>query len=228
MANSVRSVPIPGSDAPGRLAGPQGPGHKLFASETRFVAGAESLAALPPPSLPEVAFVGRSNVGKSSLINSLTRRKSLARTSSTPGRTQQINFFSVAERLMLVDLPGYGFATAAKERVAAWQDLLQRYLKGRVTLRRVCLLVDSRHGIMPLDAEMMKLLDTAGISWQVVLTKVDLINATLRQAHQNAITARLSRHPAAFPSLMFTSSEAADGMVELRDMLASFALLPRE
>ena len=148
-------------------------GRRLFAGEVRFVAGVADEGGMPPAGLPEVAFAGRSNVGKSSLINALTGRKSLARTSQTPGHTRQLNFFALGERLMLVDLPGYGYAKASKEASASWRRLLHAYLRGRPTLRRVILLVDARHGLKASDDEMMKALDGAALGFQIVLTKAD-------------------------------------------------------
>src|SRR5271163_1870760 len=144
-------------------------GRRLFAAEARFIAGAPSPSALPPDSLPEIAFLGRSNVGKSSLVNALTGRRMLARTSNTPGRTRQINFFALDRRLMLIDLPGYGYAAASKSAITAWTRLVQHYLRGRASLRRVCLLIDSRHGIKEQDRPIMQLCDMAGLSYQVLL-----------------------------------------------------------
>src|SRR6266436_2306237 len=157
-------------------------GRRLFALEARFVAGASEPSALPPEGLPEIAFAGRSNVGKSSLVNALTGRRMLARTSNTPGRTRQLNFFALDGRLMLVDLPGYGYAAASKSAVAAWTRLVQHYLRGRASLRRVCLLIDSRHGIKEPDRPVMRLCDTSGLSYQVVLTKVDKLGPAARAA----------------------------------------------
>ena len=148
-------------------------GRLLFAGACDFVAGAATVAQLPPLGLPEVAFAGRSNVGKSSLINALTGRKALARVSHTPGRTQQINFFSLADRLMLVDLPGYGYAAVSKQKVANWTGLIEDYLKGRPQLKRVCLLIDARHGLKETDKAAMELMDSSAVVYQVVLTKAD-------------------------------------------------------
>ncbi len=146
-------------------------GRRLFAQEARFVAGAAEPSALPLDRLPEIAFAGRSNVGKSSLVNALTGRRMLARTSHTPGRTRQINFFDLGGRLMLVDLPGYGYAEAPKTAIKAWTDLVRRYLRTRAALRRLCLLLDARHGIKEVDRPLMRMLDDAGVSYQIVLTK---------------------------------------------------------
>src|SRR5438046_810925 len=157
-------------------------GRLLFARDCRFIAGAAEADACPPETLPEIAFLGRSNVGKSSLVNALTGRRMLARTSNTPGRTRQINFFALDNRLMLVDLPGYGYAAASKSAVAAWTRLVQHYLRGRASLRRVCLLIDSRHGIKEPDRPVMQLCDTSGLSYQVVLTKIDKLTPAARAA----------------------------------------------
>jgi len=198
-------------------------GRLLFAKSCDFVAGTATLDRLPPPTLPEVAFAGRSNVGKSSLINALTGRNSLARTSNTPGRTQQINFFELGGRLMLVDLPGYGFAQAPKAQVAEWNNLVDTYLKGRVPLRRTCLLIDSRHGLKDVDREVMVMLDKAAASYQVVLTKADKIKASALDAVCEAVSAELARHLAAHPVILPTSSESGLGIAELRAALTDFA-----
>ena len=197
-------------------------GRLLFASACDFVAGAASVPSLPAPSLPEVAFVGRSNVGKSSLINALTGRKSLARVSRTPGRTQQINFFRLGGRLMLADLPGYGFARASKGKIAQWSDLALRYLKGRPTLRRVLVLVDSRHGLKDSDRALFELLDVAAVSYQVVLTKVDALKGDDAPARARAVGSELAGHVAAFPDVASTSAETGAGIPELRAALAGF------
>jgi GTP-binding protein len=199
-------------------------GRLLFARECRFVAGAAAAAALPPEALPEVAFLGRSNVGKSSLVNALTGRRMLARTSNTPGRTRQINFFALDGRLMLVDLPGYGYAAAAKSAVAAWTRLVQHYLRRRASLRRVWLLVDSRHGVMAPDRPVMALCDAAGLSFQVVLTKIDEISPAARNIVAAAVAAELARHPAAHPEIHLTSAAQRLGLADLRATLAGFAL----
>jgi GTP-binding protein len=198
-------------------------GRHLFAQACDFVAGAASDAALPPAQLPEIAFAGRSNVGKSSLVNALTGRRTLARVSHTPGRTQQLNFFSLAERLMLVDLPGYGFAAASKAKVAGWTKLLERYLKGRPTLRRVMLLIDARHGVKEADRPIMAMLDEAAVSYQIVLTKIDKVpHAAL--AHCTAATAaELAKHVAAHPTIHLTSAQDKLGIVALRAAIAALA-----
>jgi GTP-binding protein len=198
-------------------------GRLLFARDCRFIAGAADAAALPEESLPEVAFLGRSNVGKSSLVNALTGRRMLARTSNTPGRTRQLNFFALDGRLMLVDLPGYGYAEASKSAIAAWTRLVQHYLQGRNSLRRVCLLVDSRHGIKEPDRPVMALCDTAGLSFQIVLTKVDKLGPTAQAATAAAVAAELARHPAAHPEIHLTSAERHLGLAALRATLAGFA-----
>src|SRR6266481_1909608 len=174
-------------------------GRLLFARDCRFIAGAGDADSLPSETLPEVAFLGRSNVGKSSLVNALTGRRMLARTSNTPGRTRQINFFALDGRLMLVDLPGYGYAEASKSAVKAWTRLMQHYLRARSSLRCVCLLVDSRHGIKEPDRPIMQLCDAAGLSFQIVLTKVDKISAGERDSIAAAVAAELARHLAAHP-----------------------------
>ena len=198
-------------------------GRLLFARECRFVAGAAEPNALPAEGLPELAFVGRSNVGKSSLVNALTGRRMLARTSNTPGRTRQLNFFTLDNRLMLVDLPGYGYAEASKSAIQAWTRLMQHYLRGRASLRRVCLLVDSRHGIKEPDRPLMRLCDTAGLSYQVVLTKIDKLGPAALPVILEAVTTELARHSAAHPEIHLTSAEKGRGIPELRASLAAFA-----
>jgi GTP-binding protein len=196
---------------------------RLFAGAWRFVTGAAGLEGLPEPTLPEIAFAGRSNVGKSSLINRVAGRKALARVSNTPGRTQQINFFTVADRLMIVDLPGYGYAEAPKETVAGWTDLIRSYLKGRVPLRQVILLIDGRHGIKPNDEEIMRMLDGAAVPYQLVLTKADKLGRGKAEPMRAATAAKLAKHPAARPDVLVTSAEDGTGMDELRDLMAAFA-----
>jgi GTP-binding protein len=173
--------------------------------------------------LPEIAFAGRSNVGKSSLVNALTGRRTLARISHTPGRTQQLNFFELGGQLMLVDLPGFGFARVAKNKVRDWTGLIERYLRGRPSLRRVCLLIDARHGAMDVDRSFMKRLDAAAVSYQVVLTKADKVEAGALAARLAALTAELTQHPAAHPQIIVTSAHAGDGIPELRAALAALA-----
>jgi GTP-binding protein len=198
-------------------------GRRLFAGECRFVAGTTVPDALPPIGLPEVAFAGRSNVGKSSLVNALTGRRTLARVSHTPGRTQQINFFALADRLMLVDLPGYGYAKVAKRKARDWRDLTRLYLKGRPTLRRVLLLVDARHGLKDGDRAAMTGLDEAAQSYQIVLTKADAPKPDALAATLAAVAAEAARHPAAHPEIRATSAVTGFGIPALRAELARFA-----
>lgn len=198
-------------------------GRLLFAKECDFVWGAQTLDQIPEADLPEIAFAGRSNVGKSSLVNALTGRKTLARTSNTPGRTQQLNFFNLGGRLKLVDMPGYGYAKESKEKVEAWNDMVRRFLKGRVTLRRALVLIDSRHGLKPNDDEIMKMLDQAAVPYVVVLTKADKVKATALDAVVKSTQAGLKKHPAAFPEVHVTSSEKGMGIAELRASLAQLA-----
>lgn len=195
-------------------------GRLLFARECSFVMGTAILDQLPDAALPEIAFAGRSNVGKSSLVNALTGRKTLARTSNTPGRTQQLNFFDLGGQLMLVDLPGYGFAKVSKTQVEAWTRTLKAFLRGRVTLRRACLLIDSRHGIKELDREMMDMLDEAAVVYQVVLTKIDKLKKGELETREADVAAELAKRAAAFPVLALTSSEKGTGVPELRADLA--------
>jgi GTP-binding protein len=197
---------------------------KLFAGPCEFIWGASRIDNLPPQSLAEVAFVGRSNVGKSSLINALTGRKTVARVSQTPGRTREINFFNLGGKLMLVDLPGYGYAKESKTKIDAWSDLVRRYLKGRVPLRRVCLLIDSRLGPTPGDSAMMKVLDAAAVPFQVVLTKADKLKPKALETVCAATAAAVKPHPAAFPLPHVTSSETGLGIAELRASLTELAL----
>jgi GTP-binding protein len=198
-------------------------GRLLFAQACDFVAGATDAAALPPGRLPEVAFAGRSNVGKSSLINALTGRRSLARVSHTPGRTQQVNFFDLGQRLMLVDLPGYGYAAVGRERVDAWSALIRAYLKHRPNLRRLFLLIDGRHGLKDSDRATMDELDKAALSYQLVLTKADQVKAEDLAARQAEATAEAGRHRAAHPGVIVTSAFEASGIAELRAELASLS-----
>lgn len=198
-------------------------GRVLFAGPCDFMLGVVSMETLPPPVMPEVAFAGRSNVGKSSLLNAITGRKALARTSNTPGRTRELNFFNLNDRLRLVDLPGYGYARASKKESSGWNRLIRDYLKGRVTLRRVCLLIDSRHGLKDNDAEIMKMLDIAAVPYQIVLTKTDKIKPTDLDKLMAKTAEKIARRPAAFPLIAATSSEKGSGIPELRAGLAQLA-----
>lgn len=198
-------------------------GRKLFASECRFMLGCVAMKQLPEPTLPEIAFAGRSNVGKSSLINALTGRKTLARTSNTPGRTREINFFEFENRLRLVDMPGYGYAKVPKPMVEGWTQLIHDYLRGRAVLRRLCVLVDSRHGLKSTDEQLMGILDKAAVNFRVVLTKTDKLGKGGLQKVEASVTEALKKHPAAVPAPISTSSEKGLGIPELRAELASFA-----
>lgn len=198
-------------------------GRLLFTQECRFVTGAADLAGLPLTRLPEVAFAGRSNVGKSSLVNALTNRNALARTSNTPGRTRQLNFFELGGRLMLTDLPGYGYARVSKHESKRWTELVTDYLKGRALLRRLCLLADARHGLKSGDLTMMGYLDEAAVGYQVVLTKVDKVSETKRERLIDQITTALANRPAALPDCRLTSARDGTGIAELRATLAALA-----
>ncbi len=197
-----------------------GAGRRLFASEWRFLAAPGSTASLPRAEGKEIAFVGRSNVGKLSLINALTNRTGLARTSHTPGRTQEIVFFAADDRLTLVDMPGYGYAAAPKAKVAAWTSLIHAYLRGRANLKRVYVLIDSRRGLAPADADTLETLDAAAVSYQVVLTKADEVKPVELAACLAATTAALAAHPAAFPETLATSARSGAGIPELRAAIA--------
>lgn len=196
-------------------------GRLLFAGPVTFVKGVVAMSGLPPADRLEVCFAGRSNVGKSSLINALTGRKTLARASNTPGRTQEINYFALGDERYLVDLPGYGFAEAPVAVVAKWQALLKQYLSGRATLRRAFVLIDARHGIKAVDEEILTLLDRSAVTFQAVLTKVDKINRTERDAVIAQVKGALGKHPAAYPEIVVTSSEKGDGIETLRTLIAT-------
>ncbi len=196
-------------------------GRLLFAGPVDFVKGVVAMPGLPPADRLEVCFAGRSNVGKSSLINALTGRKSLARASNTPGRTQEINFFALGEARYLVDLPGYGYAEAPKAVVATWQRLLKAYLSGRQTLRRAFVLIDTRHGVKAVDAEILTLLDRSAVTFQVVLTKADKVLRSERDAVVSQVRGALAQHPAAYPEIVMTSAEKGDGIETLRAIIAT-------
>ncbi|MEM6413498.1 MAG: ribosome biogenesis GTP-binding protein YihA/YsxC [Pseudomonadota bacterium] len=199
-------------------------GRRLFAGPCDFMLGVVSLDGLPEPGTPEVAFAGRSNVGKSTLLNAITGRKGLARASNTPGRTRELNYFNLGDTLRLVDLPGYGYARASKVEAARWTALTRDFLRGRAELRRVMLLIDSRRGLKDADEEMMTMLDEAAVIYQIVLTKIDKIKPSLLDSMLPQIEERLRKRPAAFPTIIATSSEKGVGISELRAGLAALAL----
>jgi len=212
------SFPVTEVSEAGREAG-----RLLFAGQTAFLKGVVAMDGLPPADRVEVCFAGRSNVGKSTLINALTGRKALARASNTPGRTQEINYFTLGDSHYLVDLPGYGFAEAPVDVVARWQRLLKDYLSGRATLRRAFVLIDARHGVKPVDEEIMALLDSAAVTFQAVLTKADKPKAGALDAVLRQVRDRLRTHPAAFPEIVVTSSETDEGIDTLRAIIAAQA-----
>jgi len=195
-------------------------GRKLFAGNTEFLKGVVAMDGLPPPDRLEVCFAGRSNVGKSTLINALTGRKGLARASNTPGRTQEINYFTTLNGPYLVDLPGYGYANAPLPVVEKWQRLLKNYLSGRQTLRRAFVLIDARHGVKDVDEEILKLLDRSAVTFQVVMTKLDKVKDKDRTKVLEQVRKAISKHPAAYPELVLTSSEKGEGIPILRSIIA--------
>lgn len=199
-------------------------GRLLFARDVTFMLSAVSLDTLPSARLPEICFAGRSNVGKSSLINALTNRKGLARASNTPGRTRELNYFNIDERLFVVDLPGYGYAKASKSDIARWTKLTREFLFGRASLRRVFLLIDSRHGTKENDIELMNMLDETAVTYQIVLTKIDKIKKNDIDKVQAKTTALIVKRPAAYPKIILTSSEKKSGIDELRSTIASIAI----
>lgn len=196
-------------------------GRLMFAGPVDFVKGVVAMSGLPPADRLEVCFAGRSNVGKSSLINALTGRKSLARASNTPGRTQEINYFALGDTRYLVDLPGYGYAEAPVAIVAKWQALLRSYLAGRQTLRRAFVLIDTRHGVKAVDEEILNLLDRSAVAFQVVMTKTDKVSTDERNANIAQVKGALAKHVAAYPEIVVTSSEKGDGIETLRAIIAT-------
>lgn len=223
-AESEEGTGATDAQGPDSAAPDQEAGRRLFAAPCNFLLSVAQMAQLPASDLPEVAFAGRSNVGKSSLVNALTGRKTLARTSNTPGRTQQLNFFDLGKRLMLVDLPGYGYAQAAKSDIKQWTSLTRDYLRGRAQLRRVLLLVDARHGLKSNDREVMAEFDTTAVVYQVVLTKVDKVKPAELDALLTTIRQELIAHVAAYPEIAITSAIKRRGIAELRAELAELAL----
>ncbi|PWJ18234.1 ribosome biogenesis GTP-binding protein YihA/YsxC [Jannaschia seohaensis] len=215
------TLPFPVADAPSPESEERG--RKLFATGGEFLKGVVAMSGMPPADRVEVCFAGRSNVGKSTLINALTGRKALARASNTPGRTQEINFFTLADSHYLVDLPGYGFANAPVKEVAKWQALLKAYLAGRPSLRRAFVLIDARHGPKDVDEEIMSLLDASAVTFQAVLTKADKVKEAEREKVLDRTRATLAKHPAAFPELIVTSSEKGWGIPTLRSVIAEIA-----
>lgn len=215
----MSALPFPLTPTP--LPEAEEAGRKLFAGPVDFVKGVVAMDGLPPADRLEICFAGRSNVGKSSLINALTGRKALARTSNTPGRTQEINYFALGSGRYLVDLPGYGFARAPVRVVERWQALIRAYLAGRPTLRRAFVLIDMRHGIKDVDHQIMELLDRAAVTFQVVLTKSDKPGMADREKSLAQTRTALARHPAAFPELIVTSSEKGEGIATMRAVIAA-------
>ncbi len=196
-------------------------GRLMFAGPVTFVKGVVAMSGLPPADRLEVCFAGRSNVGKSSLINALTGRKTLARASNTPGRTQEINYFALGETRYMVDLPGYGYAEAPVAVVAKWQALLKQYLAGRQTLRRAFVLIDARHGVKAVDEDILKLLDRSAVTYQAVLTKIDKISRAELETVIEQVKGALGKHPAAYPQILVTSAEKGEGIETLRAIIAT-------
>ncbi len=215
----MSQLPFPIAEDPDEFSHEKG--RLLFAGQTEFVKGVVAMSGLPDADRMEVCFAGRSNVGKSTLINALTGHKALARASNTPGRTQEINFFTAAESHYLVDLPGYGYANAPLPVVEKWQRLLKQYLSGRQTLRRAFVLIDARHGVKAWDHEIMSLLDSSAVTFQCVLTKADKVKLVDREKVLNQVRGELAKHPAAFPEMVLTSSEKGDGIEQLRAIIAT-------
>ena len=196
----------------------------LFTQPCEFIAGAASIESLPPVTRPEIAFIGRSNVGKSSLVNALVGQKALARTSPNPGLTKQLNFFNLGNRLILVDMPGYGYAKVSKARKSEWDLLIRSYLVGRTSLKRACLLIDARRGVMPPDEEFMGLLDETAVGFQIILTKIDTLTGKDLSVLLQNIDTTIKSHVAAHPQPVLTSSLKKEGLDDLREQLAFFAL----
>jgi len=199
-------------------------GRILFARDVTFMLSAVSLETLPSASLPEICFAGRSNVGKSSLINALTNRKDMARASNTPGRTRELNYFNIDNRLRIVDLPGYGYARASKTDIARWTQLTRRFLRGRAPLRRVFLLIDSRHGVKDSDIDVMAMLDEAAVTYQLILTKVDKLKKGKLGEMETKTAKVIAKRPAAFPQIIATSSVKKDGLDVLKAEIATLAI----
>ena len=215
----MKKLQFPEARAPNPTTVEQG--RLLFASGTNFLKGVVAMSGLPKSDRMEVCFAGRSNVGKSSLINAVTGRKALARISNTPGRTQEINFFTAGDSHYLVDLPGYGYANAPLKVVEQWQRLLKQYLSGRQSLRRAFVLIDMRHGIKPVDEEILNMLDSAAVTFQCVMTKADKIKDINRDKTLAQVREALAKHPTAFPEIVLTSAEKGSGIGTLRSIIAT-------